>query len=176
VISWGVTLCFVASSRKSLRRAAGDDGCGGRRDSRRCAETERAVASRTDRLVIPVDAVRNGLNSDPEWAIASRFWNARIRFYADSDQLFMRIENGRVVDFRVGSDGFQASTIHVGGPLRTWREMLKPIPPPLFQDFFPASIHHGISLGGDLVSLYAYYSALSRILVVMRREVNKVQS
>lgn len=129
----------------------------------------------TDKLVIPVDAVRHVLNADPEWAIASRFWHARVRFYADDDEFFMRIEHGKVVAFEAGTDGYQSSTIHIGGPRATWREMLKPLPPPLFQDFFPAMMHHGIILGGDLVSLYAYYGAISRILAVMRREINTPQ-
>jgi hypothetical protein len=126
-----------------------------------------------DKLVIPVKAVRDGVNKDPEFAIAGRFWNARIRFYTnESDEYFMEIRDGRVVDFQDGSDGYQSSTIYVGGPRETWRDILKPEPARFCNDFFPAAIHRGMRLGGDLSSLYAYYSALQRILAVMRQEIN----
>jgi hypothetical protein len=127
-----------------------------------------------DRLVIPVDAVREGVNKDPEFAIAGRFWNARIRFYTnESDEYFMQIERGKVTDFREGTDGYQSSTIYVGGPRETWHEILKPNPARFCNDFFPAAIHRGMRLGGDLSSLYAYYGALQRIVAVMRSEIHK---
>jgi hypothetical protein len=127
-----------------------------------------------DKLVIPVDAVREGGNSDPEFAIAGRYWNAIIRFYTnEADEYFMQIEHGRVTCFREGSDGYRVSTIYVGGPRRTWREILRPRPKRFCNDFFPAAIHRGMQLGGDLSSLYAYYGALQRITAIMRREFNK---
>lgn len=127
-----------------------------------------------DRLIIPVDAVRDGVNADPEFAIAGRFWNARIRFYThELDEYFMQIEHGRVTTFREGTDGYQASTIYVGGPRSSWKEVLSLKPRRLFHDFFPAAIHGGMRLGGDLSSLYAYYAAMQRIAAVMRREVNR---
>ena len=127
-----------------------------------------------NRLVIPVNAVREGVNRDPEFSIAGRFWNAIIRFYTnEADEYFMQIEHGRVTSFREGSNGYQVSTIHVGGPRRIWQEILKPKPKRFCNDFFPAAIHHGMQLGGDLSSLYAYYGALQRIAAIMRREVNQ---
>jgi hypothetical protein len=33
--------------------------------------------------VIPVHAVRDGVNSDPELALPGRYWNSRIRFYSN---------------------------------------------------------------------------------------------
>lgn len=124
----------------------------------------------TERFVIPVKAVKEGVNADPEFAIAARFWNARIRFYTnEAEEYFMEIRDGRVVDFQEGSDGYQSSTIYVGGPRETWRDLLKPVQPRFCNDFFPAAIHRGMRLGGDLSSLYAYYTAMQRILAVMRR-------
>ena len=129
--------------------------------------------SELDALAIPVDAVLEGVNGDPEFRIAARFWNARIRFYTnEADEYFMHIRDGRVVDFVSGSDGYQQSTIYVGGPRATWHDILKPEPARFCNDFFPAAIHRGMRLGGDLSSLYAYYGALQRILAVMRREIN----
>jgi hypothetical protein len=126
-----------------------------------------------DQLVIPVEAVRDSVNRDAEFAIAARFWNARIRFYSnEEEEYFMEIRDGRITAFEKGSDGYQSSTIYVGGPRATWRDILKPVPERFCNDFFPAAIHRGMRLGGDLSSLYAYYSALQRILAVMRQEIN----
>lgn len=123
-----------------------------------------------DRLRIPADAVRAGVNGDPEFAIAARFWNACIRFYSnEGDEYFMVIRDGKVAGFQEGSDGYQPSTIYVGGPAETWRDLLSPEPPRFCNDFFPAAIHRGMRLGGDLSSLYAYYGALQRILAILRR-------
>ena len=127
----------------------------------------------SETLGLPVDAVREALNSDPEWTIAGRYWNARIRFYTETEDYFLRVIDGRVESFRHGTDGYQASTIQIGGPRATWQEMLAPHPKPLFNCFYPAMVHNGLALGGDLVSLYAYYGALARLLVVMRREIGK---
>ena len=130
------------------------------------------MAHNDDQLLIPVDAVRDGVNADAEFAIAGRFWNARIRFYTnEADEYFMSIRDGRVTGFQNGSDGYEASTIYVGGPRKTWRDILSPTPVRFCNDFFPAAIHRGMRLGGDLSSLYAYYGAMQRILAVMRREV-----
>ena len=81
--------------------------------------------SDADPLVLPVEAVRDGVNSDPEFAIAGRYWNARIRFYSnEADEYFMQIENGSVTDFHEGSGGYPSSTLYVGGPRRTWHQVL----------------------------------------------------
>lgn len=130
-----------------------------------------------DRLALPVKAVQDSVNRDAEFAIAARFWNACIRFYTnEADEYFMVIRDGRVVKFQEGSDGYQASDIYVGGPRETWRDLLAPVQPRFCNDFFPAAIHRGMRLGGDLSSLYAYYSAMQRILAVMRQETSRANA
>jgi hypothetical protein len=125
-------------------------------------------------LAIPVDAVREGVNADAEFAIAGRFWTAGIRFYTnEADEYFMQIDQGRVTGFQQGSDGFAPSDIYIGGPRETWHDVLLPSPPRFCNDFFPAAIHRGMRLGGNLSSLYAYYGAMQRILAVMRREIHR---
>jgi hypothetical protein len=127
-----------------------------------------------NKLVFPLDAVREGVNNDPEFAIAGRFWNAIIRFYTnEADEYYMHIEHGRVTSFREGTNSYHVSTIYIGGPRSTWQEILKPKPKRFCNDFFPAAIHRGMRLGGDLSSLYAYYGALQRITAIIRREFNK---
>ncbi len=120
-------------------------------------------------VMLPVDAIRRGLEADREWSLAARFWSARIRFFVGRDQYFMRVENGRVEEFKAGTEGFDAYNIDIGGSPESWRELLKEVPRPYYHDFLPAQVHHGFTCGGDLESLYAYYGAVSRILAVMRQ-------
>lgn len=118
-------------------------------------------------LVLPVDAIRDGLNRDPEFLLAARYWYCDIRFFIGADQYFMRIENGRVQHFQRGTQGFDPYTINIGGPVEVWRQMLVPLPLPFYHDWLAASFHHDFTLGGDLESAYAYYSAIRRINAVM---------
>ena len=49
-----------------------------------------------------------------------------------------------------------------------WAKLLAPVPPPFYQDVFGASLHHPVSLGGDVETLYAYYPAMRRVLEILR--------
>ncbi len=118
-------------------------------------------------LVLPVEAIRDGLNRDPEFVLTARFWYASLRFAIGDDLYFMRIEDGHVTDFRHGTQGFDAYDIHIGGPEDVWVEMLRETPRPFYHDWFAACFHHAFELSGDLGSAYAYYFAIRRIHAVM---------
>lgn len=118
-------------------------------------------------VVLPVDAIRERLNLDPEFKLSARFWYCDLRFVVGEDRYFMRVENGVVANFQRGSHGFDPYTINIGGPAAVWREMLVEKPKPFYHDWFAASFHHPFEFGGDLESAYAYYYALRRIHAVM---------
>ena len=120
-------------------------------------------------VTLPVEAIRAGLAADPEWALAARYWNVDIRFFVGADNYVLRVEDGRVAAFERRPDASFAWTILIGGPVEAWRELLKEVPRPYYQDFLPAQVFHGFACGGDLEALYAYYAAISRILAIMRR-------
>ncbi|MBN9560264.1 MAG: hypothetical protein J0H14_05975 [Alphaproteobacteria bacterium] len=123
------------------------------------------------RVRLPLDAVIALLGQDPEWALAARFWTARIAFFVDDERSVLTIESGKAVTFRPNGSASPPCTLRIGGPSGLWDELLQPVPRPFFQDFLPASLHHGFVCEGDLESFYAYYGAISRILVAMRRAV-----
>jgi hypothetical protein len=123
------------------------------------------------RVRLPLEAVLANLRQDPEWALAARFWTARIVFFVDDEEHVMTIENGQAVSFQPAAPASLPCPLRIGGPSASWRELLRPVPRPFFQDFLPASLHHGFVCEGDLESFYAYYGAISRILVAMRRAV-----
>lgn len=120
----------------------------------------------TATLVLPTDAIRAGLNDDPEFRLAARYWYSNIRFCIGDDVYFMQIEDGVVAKFWQGTQGFDPYDINVAGPVDVWQQMLVEKPQPFYHDWFAAQFHHDFELGGDLPSAYAYYFALRRIHAV----------
>ena len=100
-------------------------------------------------LTLPVDAIRDGLNRDPEFILAARFWYCDLRFGVGEELYFMRIEDGRVARFQHGTQGFDPYAIHVGGAVEVWRQMLVEKPAPFYHDWFAAQFHHGFELSGE---------------------------
>jgi hypothetical protein len=125
------------------------------------------------RVQLPLEAALDFLGQDPEWALAARFWTARIAFFVDDARSVLTIENGKAVSFEASGPDSPPCALRIGGPSDSWHELLQPVPRPFFQDFLPASLHHGFVCEGDLESFYAYYGAISRILVAMRRAVTE---
>ena len=108
------------------------------------------------------------LNLDPEFVLAARYWNARLKLFIGDDAYFVDIVDGVITRFVEGANGFDSYTIVIGGPLDVWEQILKEVPPPFYQDFWSAFMRHGFTMTGDLESLYAYYGALRRMVEVLR--------
>ena len=121
----------------------------------------------SETLVLPVDDIVAGLNADPEFRLAARFWYCDLRFAVGDDVYFMRIEDGTVASFHHGTEGFDPYTINIGGSVACWEQMMVEKPLPFYHDWFAASFHHEFEISGDLESAYAYYFAIRRIHAVM---------
>ena len=126
-------------------------------------------------LLLPVDAIRDGLNADPEFTLAARFWYCDLRIGVGEDLYFMRIENGRVASFKLGTQGFDPYLIHIGGTAEVWQQMLVEVPKPFYHDWFAASFHHEFEISGDLGSAYAYYFAIRRMHAIFGRSVRALE-
>lgn len=117
-------------------------------------------------VVLPVEAIRERLNTDPEFVLAARFWYGDVRFSVGQDVYFMRIENGQVARFHAGTEGFDPYDVHIGGSAEVWAQMLAEKPLPFYHDWFAASFHHDFEISGDLGTAYAYYYAIRRMHAV----------
>jgi hypothetical protein len=120
-------------------------------------------------LTLPAGAIRQALDADPEWRLAARFWDARIRFFVGGDGYLMDIKDGQLVDFSQDAPDPDNYDILIGGPAETWAEILEEIPRPYYQSFLPAKVFHGFTCAGDIECLYTYYGAVDCILRCMRR-------
>ncbi|MGR8918414.1 MAG: hypothetical protein ACU85V_02255 [Gammaproteobacteria bacterium] len=126
-------------------------------------------------LALPVDAIRAGLNEDPEFVLAARYWYCDLRFVVGDDFYFMHIEDGVVTDFTRGTQGFDPYSINIGGPVEVWEQMMPERPKPFYHDWFAASFHHDFDISGDLASAYAYYFAIRRMHAVIARSVRALE-
>lgn len=120
-------------------------------------------------------------NSDGEFQIAARFWNANLRLDArdeshdesgdvsGDESHLLRIRDGRIVEFtRLDSAPKVDCDVTISAPLVDWREMLKPVPKPFFQDLMAAMTRQGFRVEGDLLGFNPYYRAACRLIEIMR--------
>jgi hypothetical protein len=117
------------------------------------------------------DAVVRAANADSEFKLAARFWNADLRLAADDETYLMRIRGGLIAAFTPmsGSDAAKSATdVNITGSRAGWRELLRPLPKPFFQDLMAAVSRENFQLEGDLISFYPYYRATCRLLEIMR--------
>jgi hypothetical protein len=118
-------------------------------------------------VILPVEAIAASLNNDKEFRLSARFWYCDLRFSIGSDLYFMRIEHGEVESFVRGTQGFDPYAISVSASEDVWVQMLQEKPKPFYHDWFAASFHHELEIGGDLESAYAYYYSIRRIHACM---------
>jgi hypothetical protein len=111
---------------------------------------------------------QKALNDDSEFRIAGRYWDGTLRFEFGADVYRLELRGGEVVsiDDTVSEPG--RGDVVIKAPVKDWAELLKAVPPPFYQEFYPASMHHGFSLEGDHDYIWPYYWALRRSGEILR--------
>lgn len=117
---------------------------------------------------IRTDAVREAANADWQFQHAARRWNCDLLLQVGDDRYIIDVTDGEMRRFERTTDQFQGCSARLGGTEEDWAQLLKPLPPPFYQDFFGAWFNHGFEISGDLRSLFAHYWALLRLLDIMR--------
>ncbi|HYL57718.1 MAG TPA: hypothetical protein VEU51_02525 [Candidatus Acidoferrales bacterium] len=118
-------------------------------------------------------AASRAANDDGEFQIAARLWNTNLRLDASGDHgaesYLVQIRDGRIAEFsRIDSSSQVGSDVTISAPIDDWREMLRPIPKPFFQDLMAAMTREGFRLDGDLPGFRPYYRATCRLVEIMR--------
>ena len=111
--------------------------------------------------------VRAHANGDGEFARHARFWSATVRLGIGERNLKLRIDNGTVTVIERWSGGM-AIDLAIQAPDDDWDALLSALPPPFYQDLYPASLHHGFDIVGNIVDYCAYYPAIRRLIEIMR--------
>jgi hypothetical protein len=114
-------------------------------------------------------------NADPEFRLASRFWDTTLRLEMGTEALLLRIEKGQIVEQLSGQQAFAFLTpvnLVVSASADEWKKFLARVPRPFYVDLWGAMTHHGFKVAGDMENLYAYYPALRRLFDLMRSLAN----
>ena len=112
------------------------------------------------------NSIVSAANSDGEFKLAARLWNADVRFEVGLDAYLMRIRDGRISEFSK-SESAQYD-VKISAPESDWRELLKPVPKPFYQDLMAAMTRHGFKVEGNLLGFNPYYRATCRLFELMR--------
>ena len=119
-------------------------------------------------LLADATRLQAGVNADPEFRLAARYWNATLSLESPSRALRVEIADGQVANCQEGEAG-RPATITIVGPDDGWAQFLAPVPRPFYQDLLGGCVqHHGFSVAGDMLALSAYYQAAQRLFAVMR--------
>ncbi len=116
------------------------------------------------------ERLRSFANDDGEFRLHARFWNATIRLGVGDDSLKVRIDDGAIAEIGPWF-GVLAGNLAITAPEDDWQALLAAKPRPFYQDLYPATIHHGFDVAGDIRNYCAYYPAIRRLIEIMR-EVN----
>ena len=113
------------------------------------------------------NAIVPAANSDGEFKLAARLWNADVRIEVGGDAYLMRMRDGRISDFsKSDAANYDAK---ISASESDWRELLKPVPKPFYQDLMAAMTRHGFRVEGDLLGFNPYYHAICRLFELMRK-------
>ena len=112
------------------------------------------------------NAITSAANADGEFKLAARLWNADVRFDLGADIYLMRMRDGRISDFSKGAAANY--DVKISAPEDDWRELLKPVPKPFYQDLMAAMTRHNFRVEGNLTGFNPYYRAICRLFELMR--------
>lgn len=117
--------------------------------------------------LLDTQAIVSAANSDGEFKLAARLWNADVRLDVGDDGYLMRVRDGRISEFSPSNSSNY--DVKISAPESDWRELLKPVPKAFYQDLMAAMTRHGFRVEGDLLGFNPYYRATCRLFELMRK-------
>lgn len=121
--------------------------------------------------LVPLDLTQleQLLSSDLEFRLHSRYLTAVVRVVLAETQSFrIVIREGALVQLDPLVTPFDSYDINLAGTDEQWSALLAESPPPFYQDFYPAMLHHGFCIEGDMEMIMAYYAAIRRLGELLR--------
>ncbi len=112
--------------------------------------------------------LQTALNADSEFRIASRYWDGSLCFEFGAEVCRLALQGGEVVSIDATASKPGRADVVVKAPIEDWAKLLEKVPPPFYQEFYPASMHHGFRLEGDPDYIWPYYWALRRSAEILR--------
>ncbi|MDE2977283.1 MAG: hypothetical protein OXU63_07155, partial [Acidobacteriota bacterium] len=92
--------------------------------------------------MIPWNNLKSTLEQDAEFRYTIRHWTASLRLSVGDRHHAIRFEDGAVAAVEP-CEADAPCDVFIAGPEEEWRELLRKVPRPFYQDPFFASVHHG---------------------------------
>jgi hypothetical protein len=120
-----------------------------------------------------IESVREKINRDAEFRIASRLMSLDILVAADDKQCIFKVRDGVIIDILLNPSPMDAWSFFIKAPEKSWERFLMPAPPPFYHSLFGASVREDFQFGGDLEAMFAHYWATQRMFAVIRQFQNE---
>jgi hypothetical protein len=117
--------------------------------------------------------VRDTINNDPEFRLASRFFSKDILLIVGDAKCIVKLRDGVVIEIKLNPSFMNPWSFFIKGSVETWQKFLQPIPPPFFTDLYGGISRQHFELGGDIEAAFAHYWVLTRMLDVLRELENE---
>lgn len=118
---------------------------------------------------LDLQVLERELREDAEFNLHRRYFDAKIRVVIGEIQSFqLIIRDGLDIEIDPVVTPFDGFDIQLAGTEEHWAPMLEPNPPAFYQDFYPAMVHHGFRIEGDMEMIYAFLPAIRRLGDIFR--------
>jgi hypothetical protein len=107
-------------------------------------------------------------DSDRELARCARFWTGALHLGVGAKRWRLDFDDGHFRGAAATATKPGPRDIEIEATPEQWDELLATVPKAFYQDPYGAAAHHGVKLGGDTETLFAYYGALRRVIEILR--------
>ena len=115
---------------------------------------------------------RKDINGDPEFKLAARHMREDVLLEVGDFQRIVRVRDGQISEIVQVPTFMDAWSFALKGPIETWENFLKPVPPPFYTSLFATMIRSKMFVVGNLEAAFAYFWAINRMLNFMREKQN----
>ncbi len=122
-----------------------------------------------------VEYFREGINNDPEFRLAAKFFSKDVLFIFGDSQCIVKIREGVIKEILLNSTFMDPWSFFIKASTESWEKFLRPLPPPFYHGLYPAFLRQIFEIGGDLESAFAHFWAVSRLLDMMRELQNRLR-
>jgi hypothetical protein len=106
------------------------------------------------------------LESDPEFRLAAREWDAVLLIAVGPSAYSLRLDRGVPTACAQGApDNW---TVRIAAPDAEWEQLLAAVPRPFYQHLAAAASRHDVTVEGDWQTRLAYDPALERLVALLR--------
>jgi hypothetical protein len=120
-----------------------------------------------------ISHVREVINNDPEFRLASRFFSKDILLVVGESKCLVNVRDGVITEIKLEPTFMNPWNFFIRGSVEAWQKFLQSKPPPFFTDLYGGIARKNFELGGDIEAAFAHFWPLTRMLDLMRQLQNE---